>query len=260
VGAIIAKENQIIASGANECPSANGGQYWAAINSSGKVIDAEGGKDYKNGVDSNKAEQLGIVSDIVDSCRSSELIPRDALSEIDRILRSSRISDLTEFGRVVHAEMDALLSCARAGISCSQGIMYCTTFPCHNCAKHIITAGLSRVVYVEPYPKSKALDLHPDSIFLQTDLDRQPESDRVILQPFTGVGARRFLDFFSMSLGAGGRLKRKESSDGTAVNWSKEESRLRVTLVPSSYEDLERSAKDIFERATRDPSLINTHG
>jgi deoxycytidylate deaminase len=254
VGAIIAKNRQIIASGANECPAANGGQYWAEPDSSGRVIDVQGGKDCANGADSNKVEQLEIISDIVTSCNAATLIPRDALSAIETILRSSRITDLTEFGRVVHAEMDALLSCARAGISCNQGVMYCTTFPCHNCAKHIVAAGLSKVVYVEPYPKSKALDLHPDSIVLQTDLDQEPSPGRVVLRPFTGVGARRFLDFFSMSLGAGGRLKRKDGDDGTKAEWTKEESRPRVTLVPSSYRDLEQSASSIFDRATRGPN------
>lgn len=251
VGAIIAKGSQIISSGANEVPSAHGGQYWAKEDASGRVVDVDGGKDYTNGYDSNKTEQTDIVSDIVSACEGSKLISKDALSEIHGILCSSRISDLTEFGRVVHAEMDALMSCAREGISCSQGIMYCTTFPCHNCAKHIIAAGLSKVVYVEPYPKSRALDLHPDSVFLQTDFDLQPSSDRVILRPFTGVGARRFLDFFSMSLGAGGRLKRKDS-DGTTVKWVKEDSRPRVTLVPSAYKAMEGAAKSTFERVISD--------
>ncbi len=254
VGAIIAKNNQIIASGANECPAANGGQYWAGADSSGKVMDIPEGKDYTRGVDSNKAEQLKIISEIKSSCEASTLISKDALSEIEAILRSSRIADLTEFGRVVHAEMDALLSCARAGISCDQGVMYCTTFPCHNCAKHIVAAGLGKVVYVEPYPKSKALDLHEDSIVLQKNLYGEPCKDKVTIQPFTGVGPRRFLDFFSMSLGAGGRLKRKEGKDGKAVEWSKDNSHPRVALVQSSYKDLEQSAISIFEQTTSRPS------
>jgi deoxycytidylate deaminase len=72
--------------------------------------------------------------------------------------------DITEFGRPVHAEMEAILSCARIGISPKMGTLYCTTFPCHNCAKHIVAAGIKRVVYVEPYPKSKAEKLHSDSL------------------------------------------------------------------------------------------------
>jgi deoxycytidylate deaminase len=248
VGSIIARDNQIIATGANECPSAGGGLYWAQADDSGKVEDIKDGKDYMRGEDSNKSEQGEIVRSILGACKNISELPGSSLAEIEKILRSSRISDLTEFGRVVHAEMDALLSCARAGIDCHDATLYNTTFPCHNCAKHIIAAGLSRVVYVEPYPKSKALDFHSDSIDLQTSLEGGMESVRVVFQPFTGVGARRFLDFFSMSLGNGARLKRK-NKDGTVVEWTKESSRPRVLLVPSSYLELEDASSAIYETA-----------
>lgn len=39
-----------------------------------------------------------------------------------------------------------------------------TTFPCHYCARHIVAAGIYEVQYIEPYPKSKALQLHADAI------------------------------------------------------------------------------------------------
>lgn len=246
VGSIIARDNQIIATGANECPSAGGGLYWAQTDESGKVIDIDDGKDYMRGEDSNKSEQGEIIRNILSACKNISELPDNALPEIEKVLGASRISDLTEFGRVVHAEMDALLSCARAGIDCHGAILYNTTFPCHNCAKHIIAAGLSRVVYVEPYPKSKALDFHSDSIDLQTNLEGGQESERVVFQPFTGVGARRFLDFFSMSLGTGARLRRK-NNDGKVVGWSKEASRPRVLLVPSSYLEIEDASTAIYE-------------
>ena len=248
VGSIIARDNQIIATGANECPSAGGGLYWAQADDSGKVVDIDDGKDYMRGEDSNKSEQGDIIRSIISACKNISELPENALPEIEKILGGSRISDLTEFGRVVHAEMDALLSCARAGIDCHGATLYNTTFPCHNCAKHIIAAGLSRVVYVEPYPKSKALDFHSDSIDLQTSLEGGEESVRVVFQPFTGVGARRFLDFFSMSLGTGARLRRK-NKDGTVVGWSKDASRPRVLLVPSSYLEIEDASSAIYETA-----------
>jgi deoxycytidylate deaminase len=248
VGSIIAKDNQIIATGANECPSAGGGLYWAQADDSGKVVDIADGKDYMRGEDSNKSEQGDIIRSILSACKNISELPENALPKIEKILAGSRISDLTEFGRVVHAEMDALLSCARAGIDCHGATLYNTTFPCHNCAKHIIAAGLSRVVYVEPYPKSKALDFHSDSIDLQTSLEGGEESVRVVFQPFTGVGARRFLDFFSMSLGTGARLRRK-NKDGTVVGWTKDASRPRVLLVPSSYLEIEDASSAIYETA-----------
>jgi deoxycytidylate deaminase len=58
-------------------------------------------------------------------------------------LRDGRLYDLTEFGRAVHAEMEALLCCARSGVSPRFGSLFTTTFPCHNCAKHIIAAGIN---------------------------------------------------------------------------------------------------------------------
>ncbi|WP_262967393.1 deaminase [Methylobacter psychrophilus] len=164
------------------------------------------------------------------------------------MLEKSRIRDLTEFGRVVHAEMEAILSCGREGISCIGSTLYCTTFPCHNCAKHIIASGVTRVVYVEPYPKSKALEFHSDSIELRTQLDGKDNVDSVIFEPFTGVGARRFLDFFSMSLGTGNKLKRKNKDGGTLI-WDKNSAKLRVGLLPKSYLEIEDAASSVFDES-----------
>ena len=36
--------------------------------------------------------------------------------------------------------------------------MYMTTFPCHNCAKHIIASGIINVYYIEPYAESEILE------------------------------------------------------------------------------------------------------
>lgn len=100
--------------------------------------------------------------------------------------------DITEYGRAVHAEIEALLSCLRTGVSVREGTLYSTTFPCHNCAKHIVAAGIKRVVFVEPYPKSQAIGLFHDSIVLGTEDTKRAEDPRVVFQPFVGVAARRW--------------------------------------------------------------------
>ena len=247
VGAVISRNQQILATGANECPASGGGLYWAEIDSdSGNVTDKEGGKDFTRNEDSNKAEQSNIIKNIVSDIKTIEEVDSSMLDKIQGKLEKSRIRDLTEFGRVVHAEMEALLSCSREGISCLKATLYCTTFPCHNCAKHIIAAGVNRVVYVEPYPKSKALEFHSDSIELKTQLDESVNSDHVIFEPFTGVGARRFLDFFSMNLGLGNKLIRKDSS-GSSVEWNKSNAQLRVPLIPESYLGIEKEAAKHFD-------------
>ena len=138
--------------------------------------------------------------------------------------------------------MEALLQCARNNISTKGATLYCTTFPCHNCAKHIVAAGIERVVYVEPYPKSKALKLHEDSI--QDKLNGS--SNKVVFEPFAGVGPRRFFDLFSMRLGLGSPLDRKKKN-GDVVEWKKNEAEPRITLSPSGYIELEKIALNDFK-------------
>lgn len=246
VGAVISRDQQIIATGANDTPKYGGGQYWAEVNpETGEVIDVADGKDYTRERDSNKAAQQEIIKEIASILIEKSLASENKRAELEDLLGQSKISDLTEFGRVVHAEMEAILSCSRVGISTVGSSLYCTTFPCHNCAKHIIDAGITRVVYVEPYPKSRALDLHFDAITLKTSLDDKTEQSRVTFEPFTGVGARRFLDLFSMSLGDGSKLKRKNKR-GDTVEWKKEDAVARTSLLPKSYLDVEGAASDIW--------------
>src|SRR5690625_3168953 len=163
-------------------------------------------------------------------------------------------SDL--FGRVVHAEIDALLSCSRAGIPTKGSTLYCTTFPCHNCAKHIIAGGINRVVYVEPYPKSRSLDFHSESIHLKSELEKPTEetSKLVTFEPFIGVGPRRFLDLFSMIIGAGSKLRRKDK-DGNTVEWDKSKAPIRTPLIEKSYLEIERAASEMWGEHSQNDSL-----
>jgi hypothetical protein len=69
--------------------------------------------------------------------------------------------------------------------------LFCTTDPCHSCARHIIAAGLHDVVYIEPYDKSMAVELHSDAIS-----DDASSSDHVRCRLFAGVAPRRFARLF----------------------------------------------------------------
>jgi len=249
VGAVITKNQQIIATGANDTPKKGGGQYWVEIDpETGEAKDHPDGKDYTREEDSNKIAQIEIIDEIIDAMNACDCIANSKEELVKDVLRKSKITDLTEFGRVVHAEMEALLSCAREGISTVGATLYCTTFPCRNCAKHIIDAGIKRVVYVEPYPKSRALDYHSEAIELRTSQDVPESDERVIFEPFTGVGARRFLDLFSMSLGSGSKLKRKDSA-GRIIEWNKDIASPRTPLLPKSYLDVENAAEHIWKNA-----------
>ncbi len=51
----------------------------------------------------------------------------------------------------IHAEMNALLYCAKEGISVKETTCYVTHFPCLNCTKALIQAGIKRIVYEKAY-------------------------------------------------------------------------------------------------------------
>ncbi|MCP4746010.1 MAG: hypothetical protein GY874_07695 [Desulfobacteraceae bacterium] len=168
---------------------------------------------------------------------------KDELSvEGKKLLKNTGIFDITEYGRAVHAEMEALLSCGRSGVSTRDCTLYTTTFPCHNCAKHIIAAGIERVVFVEPYPKSFATILHDDAIFIAHEDGIQQKSDKVHFEPFVGVGPRRFFDLFSMNLSDGEELKRKKESK--LIEWKRRGAVIREPLLPISYIEKENNVSD----------------
>jgi deoxycytidylate deaminase len=131
--------------------------------------------------------------------------------------------------------MEALLSAARNGIAIRGGTLYTTTYPCHNCAKHIVAAGIKKVKFVEPYPKSYATKMHSDSI----ESNGEGGTDKVRFEPFVGIGPRRFVDLFSMSLSSGRNITRKQNSH--LIEWTRETAELRVPMAPLSYLEAEVS-------------------
>lgn len=51
----------------------------------------------------------------------------------------------------IHAEMNALLYCAKEGISVKNCTCYVTHFPCLNCTKALIQAGITKIYYKDDY-------------------------------------------------------------------------------------------------------------
>ncbi|MGF7115774.1 deoxycytidylate deaminase [Pseudomonas laurylsulfatiphila] len=236
VGAVLTKSRCIISTGANDVPKAHGGLYWPDLDEkTQEIVDIADGRDYMKGEDSNAIQKRLIIEGII------EAVPEQYREELGPLIKNSKIKDITEYGRVVHAEMEALLSSARSGTSTAGSDLYCTTFPCHNCAKHIVAAGIKRVVYVEPYPKSKALEFHSDSISLDKN------SDNVIFEPFIGVGPRSFFNLFSTNLGSGYPVIRK-TDQGEIIDWKESDAKLRTQMLPCSYMERETIAAALLSR------------
>jgi cytidine/deoxycytidylate deaminase-like protein len=153
--------------------------------------------------------------------------------------------------------MSALLSVARIGAPVRGATLYCTTFPCHTCAKHLAAAGIARVVFVEPYPKSKAGDLHGDAITLVGESSDQNRfsartaslaTHRTRFEPFLGVGPRRYFDLFSMRFGTGWTIARKDDM-GNALAFAPGTAKPRVPLATTTYLEEEIEAAGVLEDA-----------
>lgn len=74
-----------------------------------------------------------------------------------------------EICRAVHGEQNAIVQCARHGVSTKGGIIYVNVNPCTICAKLIINAGISRVVYKSAYSDNEGLLLLKEA-GIQVDL------------------------------------------------------------------------------------------
>lgn len=238
IGVVVTKEKEILAEGVNDCPKAFGGLYWP-IHTDGKYFDEKGGRDYTLGYDSNKIEQQKLIENILTAFQLE--ISDDNIRKV----KSAGIGELTEFGRVVHGEMEALLMCARNHISTRGCSMYMTTFPCHNCAKHIIAAGIKKVVYIEPYPKSKALEFYKNEI----SQDQTDKAKKVIFIPFEGVGPHRFIDLFSMQSIRWYARTRKDKK-GYVIQWNRDNANLRNPMTLFNYIDMEKSAYKQYAEET----------
>ncbi len=51
----------------------------------------------------------------------------------------------------IHAEINALVYCAKEGISVKGCSAYVTHFPCLNCTKALIQAGINKIYYQDDY-------------------------------------------------------------------------------------------------------------
>jgi cytidine deaminase len=201
----------LVSTGTNEVPKTGGGQYWAGDPNDGRdfVYDAE---------DTSDKMRMNLLTDVLTRIKDLSYL-KDGAPSLPKMLkpgsksfaslREAQLFDTIDFIRAVHAEMSALLT---AKSSLVQAYLYVTTFPCHECARHIVAAGVKRVVYIEPYPKSLVSELFRDSI----EIDPETESDvKVSFVPFTGVAPSMYIHFFRASE----RAKRK-SDDGVINKWS----------------------------------------
>jgi deoxycytidylate deaminase len=255
VGAAVATdEGDIIAVGTNEVPKAGGGLYWAG--------DKPDNRDFVLGFDSNDRRKRNLLADLLERLKKEKWLSSDKEKlEIDEavklmlskssksLLRKSQLMNVIEFGRAVHAEMAALMDAARRGVSVKNATLYCTTFPCHLCARHIVAAGIRRVVYIEPYPKSLATQLYPDSI---EAVSSDATSHQILFEPFVGVAPRQYMNLFAM--------QERKTADGTAISIDRQSALPRCQSSARTYMINEQRQLDTLNKIMRSKGLLGTAG
>lgn len=187
--AVVDTHGNVVATGTNEVPRAGGGVYGESFGPEQHEARCAMFDDAAHRYCRNTTEQNRIIKELLDEVPEFCHLEPKRKQALELELRKTGIGGLLEFSRAVHAEMDALLSAARKGVSPVGTRLFVTTFPCHYCARHIVAAGVDEVQYIEPYPKSQALNLHKDAIAIEHSGWRPPSAggDRVLFRPFSGV-------------------------------------------------------------------------
>lgn len=253
VGASIANSSgDIVSVGWNDVPAGGGGLYSEDSDNDQRCV-VHGKKCYnddtkqrlakdivsilsKNSDTESKKkrdESTALISATIIECEDyndtkSSISSEDAAQLARQILEITALGSIIEYSRAIHAEMEAILNIARGGKSSTLGaVMYTTTYPCHNCARHIIASGISRVVFIEPYEKSLAMRLHSDSISIDG-----PSPGKVLFENFQGVSPTRYTTLFAFS-------HRRKDKNGQAVRIVGKDASLISHEYLDSYIDVE---------------------
>jgi cytidine deaminase len=204
--AIVDPQHGILATGCNEVPYPGGETFFE-----GREDGIGDNRDKQEGHDPNYLEIHRTLIELVDTLKDTGHVKTNSTAneiaddllhgEYKENVKNLRVRNLIEFGRVVHAEMHAITQAAAAGRAIAGSTLYCTTFPCHGCARHIISAGIAEVVFIEPYPKSLTGKLYGKEIEMGNEALAPSERSnfrKVRFRPFHGVAPILYQRVFAM--------------------------------------------------------------
>ncbi len=260
--AVLRNDGTVAALGTNEVAKPlTGGQYWPEDDEIAKGRD----KDYvmpeqSEAVDTSdwfrremfrdaiaSLKEAGAfvkdIADLTDDERMTALVTAD-----DAPLSRAKIKQNIDYVRAVHAEAGAIIDAGRHGTSLRDTRLYTTTFPCHECGRHIVAAGIREVIYLEPYPKSGVRTLYTDSIAV--DPSRRPDPRRVTFRTFVGVAPPRYLEFFTQ-----GARKRKDDL-GRPIKFAAEKA---VPILPYYTPAANAVGRIELAEATPFSDFLNKH-
>ena len=199
--ALVDAHGDVVALGTAEVPAYGGGQYWEGPGNA---------RDFVRGGDPATTARAATVERLLELLAErgvtmpagTPAVARELLAEFDRRQGSHGVGHgaaeaqtFESLGRVVHAEMAALLNAARNGIRTTSGTLYVTASPkVRHCLRHLVCAGVERVVYFGRR-LAAAPAFHADSVGVDAGT-----AHRLQLVPFTGVGPGGYQRLFTTQM------------------------------------------------------------
>lgn len=240
----------MLAVGCNEVPKAGGGVYWAG--------DKPDKREFQEGADSSEEQKRNMISETLALLKragwfsdskakldDAELLKLAIGPQNPALTKESKIRNVIEYGRAVHAEMAALTNASRKGTPVAGCAMYVTTFPCHLCARHIVSAGIKQVIYTEPYPKSLTAELYLDSISVEGE---SQDRKHIPFDVFVGVAPRQYQNLFTSGI--------RKDKEGKAIKFTKDIAKLRYHELSEIYKANEVREFKALNTAMRTKGII----
>lgn len=247
--ALLDNQGNVLATGRNDVPAPGGGLYTPEHKAADARCTNWGTGSCRNQDEKEKIKKeferiaSEVLSEKIKMIKTCNVAVED-LSFIAKDLagsmyKNTRVRDLIEFSRSIHAEMDVITSIARKGSASSVGgSLYSTTFPCHNCARHIVAAGIKKVVYIEPYEKSLALALHDDAITLDVgQFNEESNVEKVLFVHFEGVSPRLYRELFEA-------ISDRKDRDGRPIRLKIAIAGQKIPAYLDPYTDFESKVAD----------------
>jgi deoxycytidylate deaminase len=195
VGACLVDEGgNFLSTGFNEVPKTGGGFY------DNHTPAAQDFRDWMSGRNPSLDVKRQIFQEVLAYLQHQKNIPipkdffeEETLKEILQELKEhTSFMDILEYARNIHAEMSALIGALNTGRPLKGAHLYTTTFPCHKCTKHLVGAGIKGVSYLDPFSKSRALELFEDTI---TCTPHPIGDHRVVFEQFVGIPPKSYFLF-----------------------------------------------------------------
>lgn len=249
---IVSAGGELIAVGWNDVPKFGGSLYTEedreTFDDDAKAIVNKDHRCYNWGGKKchNEVRRHSLMDKVAIAVAESGQVKASKRADVRSAIGRTDINALIEFSRSIHAEMEAILSVAREGKHSLVGAtLYTNTYPCHNCARHIVASGIKEVVYIEPYLKSLAIELHSDVISEMPDA-----KNMVVFRQFNGVAPTNYVKLF--------RPKGERKHNGHLIRIDRKDA-IPVFRVPldarREYED-----KIIVEVAAKENVQLNQPG